>query len=114
MIYMGSKGMLLQNDQGGNVRFFPEELSDNLPEVPEQFPRIADQSHEMNWIRAIQGTEEATSPFSFAAPLLIEKTRQSSKTRAKIIRRVRVERTAKVTRRNLLRSGFSIYATNLD
>ena len=69
MIYIGSKGFILQNDQGGNVRFFPEELANDLPEVPQQFPRVADQSHEMNWVRAIQGLEDATSPFSFAAPL---------------------------------------------
>ncbi len=36
--------------------------------MPRSYERIED-SHEMNWARACRGEAEATSPFSYAAPL---------------------------------------------
>jgi hypothetical protein len=51
------------------IRFLPNDLNENLPEVPQLFDRIEGESHENNWLRAIRGEEDATSPFSFAAPL---------------------------------------------
>ena len=67
MTYAGSKATLIYQDDV--LRFLPDELDKDRPDVPQLFERIAGESHEMNWIRAIRGEEEATSPFSFAAPL---------------------------------------------
>ena len=63
-MYVGSKGTLLSM---GGVRFMPGDLAEN--EVPRLYDRIAGESHENNWIRAIRGEENASSPFAFAAPL---------------------------------------------
>lgn len=65
-MYVGTKGTLLHM---GGIRFLPRSLDENRPDVPRLFDRIEDESHENNWIRAIRGEEEATSPFSFAAPM---------------------------------------------
>lgn len=63
-LYVGSKGALLHMD---DIRFLPGDLAENAP--PRRYDRIADESHENNWVRAIRGEENASSPFSFAAPL---------------------------------------------
>ncbi|MGI9175131.1 MAG: Gfo/Idh/MocA family protein [Rhodothermales bacterium] len=65
-LYVGSKGMYLDDKE---PQFISNGSGNPLPEVPRLFERIAGESHEMNWVRAIQGLEEATSPFSFAGPL---------------------------------------------
>lgn len=66
-MYVGSDGILIFQDD--RLRFLPDELDKNRPDVPRLFDRIKGESHEMNWVRAVRGEEEATSPFSFAAPL---------------------------------------------
>jgi predicted dehydrogenase len=66
MMYVGTKGILLHMD---GIRILPGELEEELPEVPKLSDRIEGESHENNWVRAIRGEEDATSPFSFAAPL---------------------------------------------
>ena len=64
MMYVGSKGALLHM---GGIRFLPGDLAEHTP--PRRYDRIADENHENNWVRAIRGEENASSPFSFAAPL---------------------------------------------
>ena len=53
---------------GDNPQLYPAELHEEAAAVPQTFTRIED-SHEMNWARACKGEVEATSPFSYAAPL---------------------------------------------
>src|SRR5690606_21516335 len=65
-MYVGSKGTLLHMN---GIRLLTAEGEVDLPEVPRLFDRIEGESHENNWLRAIRGEEEATSPFSFAVPL---------------------------------------------
>ncbi len=65
-MYVGSKGTLLHMN---GIRFLPNSLDEDRPDVPQLHDRIENESHENNWLRAIRGEEEATSPFSFAAPL---------------------------------------------
>ena len=36
---------------------------------PERMPRVPNQSHEMNWVNAIKGTDTISCPFSYAAHL---------------------------------------------
>jgi predicted dehydrogenase len=66
--YVGEKGVLLHGMWGANPQLYPEDLSEEAARVPQRSPRL-EVSHEMNWIQAIRGEAEATSPFSYAAPL---------------------------------------------
>ena len=65
-MYVGTEGTLLHMD---GIRLLTDEGDTELPDVPELSARIEGESHENNWLRAIRGEEEATSPFSFAVPL---------------------------------------------
>ncbi|MEX0821942.1 MAG: Gfo/Idh/MocA family oxidoreductase [Rhodothermales bacterium] len=66
MMYVGSNGTLLHMN---GLQLLRNGRKEELPEVPKLYDRIENESHENNWLRAIRGEEEATSPFSFAAPL---------------------------------------------
>ncbi|MDP9349356.1 MAG: Gfo/Idh/MocA family oxidoreductase [Gemmatimonadota bacterium] len=68
VIFEGEKGILMHGTYGQNPRLFPQSLMEVAQRVPQRYPRIPT-SHEMNWIEAIQGRAQATSPFSEAAPL---------------------------------------------
>ena len=67
--YIGDRGVLLHDTYGRNPRVFPEALQPEADAVEPTYARIPDENHEMNWARACKGLEEATSPFSYAAPL---------------------------------------------
>ena len=56
---------------GANPQMYPQSLMEDYANVPETYERIQGgrDQHEMNWIRAIQGEEKASSPFEYAAPL---------------------------------------------
>jgi predicted dehydrogenase len=69
VLFIGSEGKLMHDTYGSNPRLLPVELMEDYPTPPELFPRVADEAHEMNWVRAIRGEEEVVSPFSYAAPL---------------------------------------------
>ncbi len=69
VLYVGAEGKLLHHNYGKNPRFLPLELNEDVPEVPQLFVRVSEESHEMNWVRAIKGEAETVSPFSYAAPL---------------------------------------------
>jgi len=68
VLYVGSKGKLMHATYGNNPRLLPKAFADSTPKPPQTFKRIAT-SHEMNWIDAIRGRQEASSPFSYAAKL---------------------------------------------
>jgi predicted dehydrogenase len=68
VIFEGERGILMHETYGRNPKVYPEELMEEAKAVPESYPRIED-SHEMNWANACKGVGEATSPFSYAAPL---------------------------------------------
>jgi predicted dehydrogenase len=68
VLYIGSKGKLLHDTYGTNPRLLPKSLHDSTGKPRERFKRIAT-SHEMNWIEAIKGKAETTSPFGYAARL---------------------------------------------
>jgi predicted dehydrogenase len=69
VLYIGSKGKMLQNTYGARPRLLPADLHNSLGAPPEKMVRVPNQSHEMNWINAIRGTDEISSPFSYAAHL---------------------------------------------
>jgi predicted dehydrogenase len=68
-ILVGDTGILIYDTYGNNPRIYPEEVEETSRSIPETVPRVEAESHEMNWINAILGTEEVSSPFSYAAPL---------------------------------------------
>jgi predicted dehydrogenase len=69
ILYIGSKGKMLQNTYGARPRLLPAETHNSFGPPPEKLARIPHQSHEMNWINAIKGRDQISCPFSYAAPL---------------------------------------------
>jgi len=69
VLYIGTKGKMLQDTYGANPRLLPIAQHNSFGAPREQTPRIPHQSHEMNWVNAIRGREEASCPFSYAAHL---------------------------------------------
>jgi hypothetical protein len=69
VLYIGTKGKMLQDTYGANPRLLPIDLHNSQGAPREQLPRVPHQSHEMNWVNAIKGREEVSCPFSYAAHL---------------------------------------------
>jgi hypothetical protein len=69
VLYIGSKGKMLQDTYGLNPRFLPASMNDSVKQPPQKLPRIVHEEHEMNWVDAIRGRAEISSPFSYAARL---------------------------------------------
>ncbi|ODS54897.1 MAG: hypothetical protein ABS36_10595 [Acidobacteria bacterium SCN 69-37] len=69
VLYIGTKGKMLQDTYGANPRLLPVDLHNSHGAPREQTPRIPNQAHEMNWVNAIRGREDASCPFSYAAHL---------------------------------------------
>ena len=69
LMYVGSQGRLVQDTYGARPRLYPANhpASETLPTAT--LPRIAHEEHEMNWVEAIKGTAEISSPFDYASPL---------------------------------------------
>jgi len=69
VMYVGSKGYLLQDTYGARPRLFPANHAAAQKAPPQKLPRITHEEHEMNWVEAIKGKAEISSPFEYAAPL---------------------------------------------
>jgi len=69
VLYIGTKGKMLQNSTGVRPRLLPVELHNSAGAPAERMPRVPNQSHEMNWVNAIKGTDTISCPFSYAAHL---------------------------------------------
>jgi predicted dehydrogenase len=67
ILYIGSKGKMLQETYGLNPRLLPESLQASVPK--QTLGRIPHEEHEMNWIDAIKGREEISCPFEYASQL---------------------------------------------
>jgi len=68
VIFIGDKGILMNDTYGSNPRLFPESLIEDAALVPKTYARIP-WSHEMNWVKAIKGETKASSPLEYAAQL---------------------------------------------
>jgi len=68
VIFIGEKGILLNDTYGSNPRVYPESLQQAAMLVPKTMPRIT-WSHEQNWAKAIKGEATASSPLEYAAQL---------------------------------------------
>ena len=69
VLYIGSSGKLIQETYGRNPRLLPAERHNAYGPAAERLPRVPHQAHEMNWVNAIKGKDEISSPFSYAAHL---------------------------------------------
>jgi predicted dehydrogenase len=69
ILYIGSKGKMLQDTYGLNPRLLPQSLHDSHGAPKQTLGRIAHEDHEMNWVDAIRGREAISCPFEYAAPL---------------------------------------------
>ena len=70
LMYVGSKGKLIQDTYGSIPRLYlgGQKVASPTP-PPVKLARIAHEEHEMNWVEAIKGQAEISSPFEYAAPL---------------------------------------------
>jgi predicted dehydrogenase len=68
VLYVGTKGKLLHDTYGANPRLLPRSLHESVGKPKQRYARIKT-THEMNWIEAIKGNGETTSPFEYAGPL---------------------------------------------
>jgi predicted dehydrogenase len=67
-VFIGARGVLHYETYGKNPTVYPAHVAEEAAAVPVSLPRIAT-SHEGNWVAACKGEAEASSPFSYAAPL---------------------------------------------
>jgi hypothetical protein len=68
VIFIGDKGILMNDTYGSNPRLFPVSLAEDAALVPKTYARIT-WSHEMNWVKAIKGEAKSSSPLEYAAQL---------------------------------------------
>lgn len=68
-LLVGSKGKLLHDTYGINPRLLPKSLHDSLGKPVQKLPRIPNEHHEMNWIDAAKGKQQASCPFEYASRL---------------------------------------------
>jgi predicted dehydrogenase len=69
LMYVGSKGKLVQDTYGAQPQLFPAGHPASQTPPPEKLARIAHEEHEMNWVEAIKGQAEISSPFDYATKL---------------------------------------------
>ena len=69
ILYIGSKGRMLQETYGLNPRLLPQSLHESHGAPKTTLARVAHEEHEMNWIEAITGKAAISSPFEYATRL---------------------------------------------
>ncbi len=71
VIYVGDKGKLMHLTYGNEPRLLPKSLDASYKRPAPTLKRIpgGTAGHEQNWLDAIQGKQEISCPFSYAAPL---------------------------------------------
>ena len=60
---------MMQETYGANPRLLPDAKHASTPKPKHTLPRIPHEAHEMNWVDAIKGQQEISSPFDYAAAL---------------------------------------------
>jgi len=68
-LLIGSKGKLMHETYGSNPRLLPKSMHDSFGEPAKKLPRIPNQHHELNWVDAAKGEQQASCPFEYAARL---------------------------------------------
>ena len=69
ILYIGSKGKMMQETYGLNPRLLPDAKHASTARPKQVLPRIPHEAHEMNWVDTIRGHQEISCPFDYAAQL---------------------------------------------
>jgi predicted dehydrogenase len=69
IIYIGSKGKMMQETYGLNPRLLNDAKAGSTAKPKQVLPRIPHEAHEMNWVDTIRGRQEISCPFEYAAQL---------------------------------------------
>jgi predicted dehydrogenase len=69
ILYIGSKGKMMQETYGLNPRLLPQSLHESYGAPKPKLARVAHEEHEMNWVEAIKGKAPISSPFEYASRL---------------------------------------------
>lgn len=69
VLYIGTKGKMLQDTYGAKPRLLPLDKHNSYGPPKERMTRVPHQAHEMNWVNAIKGKDTISAPFSYAAHL---------------------------------------------
>ena len=69
ILYIGSKGKMMQETYGANPRLLPDAKQASTAKPKHTLPRIPHEAHEMNWVDTIRGQQEISCPFEYAAQL---------------------------------------------
>ena len=69
ILYIGTKGKMLQETYGLNPRLLPDAKFASAPKPKQVLPRIPNELHEMNWVDTIRGHQQISSPFEYATQL---------------------------------------------
>ena len=69
LMYVGTKGKLIQDTYGLEPRLYPSPHPAVEGAPPQKLKRIAHEEHEMNWVEAIKGKAEISSPFEYGSAL---------------------------------------------
>ena len=69
ILYIGSKGKMLQNTYGARPRLLPADRHNSYGAPKEQMARVPHEGHEMNWVNAIRSRDQISCPFQYAAHL---------------------------------------------
>jgi predicted dehydrogenase len=69
ILYIGSKGKMMQETYGLNPRLLPQSLHESYGAPKPKLARVTHEEHEMNWVEAIKGKATISSPFEYATRL---------------------------------------------
>jgi predicted dehydrogenase len=69
ILYIGSKGKMMQETYGLNPRLLPDSKFKGQARPKQTLPRIPHEAHEMNWVDTIKGHQQISCPFEYAAQL---------------------------------------------
>jgi len=69
ILYIGSKGKMLQDTYGLRPRLLPQSAHEAYGMPKPTLARVAHEEHEMNWVEAIKGKAEISAPFEYASRL---------------------------------------------
>jgi predicted dehydrogenase len=69
ILYIGSKGKMMQETYGLNPRLLPDSRHASASRPKQTLPRIPHEAHEMNWVDTIKGQQEISCPFEYASQL---------------------------------------------
>jgi predicted dehydrogenase len=69
ILYIGSKGKMMQETYGLNPQLLPESRHKSYARPKQTLARIPHEAHEMNWVDTIKGKQEISCPFEYASQL---------------------------------------------